>query len=90
MFLFLSQYLEWRFDKSVRILASALFTLQMVLYMSIVVYAPALAVEQSEILVLLLLISDQKLFTSRVAAESNRGACSESEEEEEEGDICFF
>jgi len=40
------EYLEWRFDKSVRILASALFTLQMVLYMSIVVYAPALAVEQ--------------------------------------------
>ena len=26
------------------------------------------------------------VFTSRVAAESNRGACSESEE----GDICFF
>jgi hypothetical protein len=30
----------------VRILASACFTLQMVLYMAIVVYAPALALEQ--------------------------------------------
>ena len=30
------------------------------------------------------------LFTSRVAAESYRGACSEAAEEEEEGDICFF
>jgi len=40
------EYLEWRFNKAVRILASACFTLQMVLYMSIVVYAPALAVEQ--------------------------------------------
>ena len=29
------------------------------------------------------------VFTSRVAAESNRGACSEAAEEEE-GDICFF
>jgi len=40
------EYLEWRFHKSVRILASCCFTLQMVLYMSIVVYTPALAVEQ--------------------------------------------
>ena len=29
-------------------------------------------------------------FTSRVAAESYRGACSEAAEEEEEVDICFF
>lgn len=40
------EYLEWRFHKSVRILASCCFTIQMVLYMSIVVYTPALAVEQ--------------------------------------------
>ena len=32
----------------------------------------------------------QLVFTSRVAAESYRGACSEEAEEEEEGDICFF
>ena len=40
------QYLEWRFNKAVRLLASACFTLQMVLYMSIVVYTPALAMSQ--------------------------------------------
>jgi len=40
------EYLELRFDKSVRLLASACFTLQMVLYMAIVVYAPALALSQ--------------------------------------------
>ena len=40
------EYLEMRFHKSVRILASACFTLQMVLYMAIVVYAPALALSQ--------------------------------------------
>jgi len=40
------EYLEWRFNKPVRILASACFTLQMVLYMSIVVYTPALAMSQ--------------------------------------------
>ena len=40
------EYLELRFHKSVRLLASACFTLQMVLYMAIVVYAPALALSQ--------------------------------------------
>eukprot|EP00092_Neocalanus_flemingeri_P020321 GFUD01022011.1.p1 GENE.GFUD01022011.1~~GFUD01022011.1.p1 ORF type:complete len:631 (-),score=155.00 GFUD01022011.1:122-2014(-) len=40
------EYLELRFDKSVRVLAGACFTLQMVLYMAIVVYAPALALSQ--------------------------------------------
>jgi len=40
------EYLELRFHKSVRILAAACFTLQMVLYMAIVVYAPALALSQ--------------------------------------------
>merc|ERR1719477_62144 len=40
------EYLELRFHKSVRILAGACFTLQMVLYMAIVVYAPALALSQ--------------------------------------------
>merc|ERR1719384_618076 len=40
------EYLEWRFNKAVRLLASACFTLQMVLYMSIVVYTPALAMSQ--------------------------------------------
>ena len=44
------EYLELRFHKSVRILASACFTLQMVLYMAIVVYAPALALSQVDIL----------------------------------------
>jgi len=40
------EYLELRFHKAVRILAGACFTLQMVLYMAIVVYAPALALSQ--------------------------------------------
>merc|ERR1719193_1988205 len=40
------EYLELRFHKSVRILAGVCFTLQMVLYMAIVVYAPALALSQ--------------------------------------------
>lgn len=40
------EYLELRFGKSVRLLAAACFTLQMIIYMAIVVYAPALAVEQ--------------------------------------------
>merc|ERR1719228_1016978 len=40
------EYLELRFHKSVRILAGACFVLQMVLYMAIVVYAPALALSQ--------------------------------------------
>ncbi|XP_059084955.1 sodium-coupled monocarboxylate transporter 1-like [Tigriopus californicus] len=40
------EYLEWRFHKSVRILASCCFILQMVLYMAIVVYTPALALSQ--------------------------------------------
>ena len=40
------EYLELRFSKPVRLLGSACFTLQMVLYMAIVVYAPALALSQ--------------------------------------------
>jgi len=40
------EYLEWRFDKKTRLLGSACFTLQMVLYMAIVVYTPALALSQ--------------------------------------------
>lgn len=40
------EYLEWRFARPVRILASACFTLQMTLYMAIVVYTPALALSQ--------------------------------------------
>ncbi|GLH06851.1 Putative sodium-dependent multivitamin transporter [Gryllus bimaculatus] len=39
------QYLEMRFGPRVRLLASIAFSLQMVLYMGIVLYAPALAVE---------------------------------------------
>jgi hypothetical protein len=39
-------YTLFRFGKGVRLLSSACFTLQMVVYMSIVVYAPALALEQ--------------------------------------------
>ena len=36
----------FRFGKSVRIISSLCFTLQMVVYMAIVVYAPALALAQ--------------------------------------------
>ena len=42
------EYLNWRFNKPVRILASSCFIIQMILYMAIVVYAPALAVSQRE------------------------------------------
>ena len=41
----LFQYLERRFGKVTRLVASLLYTLQMILYMGIVVYAPALALE---------------------------------------------
>jgi len=40
------QYLELRFGRSVRLLAACCFTIQMTMYMAIVVYAPALALEQ--------------------------------------------
>ncbi|CAL4117051.1 unnamed protein product, partial [Meganyctiphanes norvegica] len=40
------EYLEIRFHRYIRLLGSGVFILQMVLYMAIVVYAPALALEQ--------------------------------------------
>ncbi|KAF7276350.1 hypothetical protein GWI33_010447, partial [Rhynchophorus ferrugineus] len=39
------QYLELRFGKTTRLAASICYTLQMVLYMGVVVYAPSLALE---------------------------------------------
>lgn len=39
------QYLEMRFGKKTRLVASLAYTLQMILYMGIAVYAPALALE---------------------------------------------
>ncbi|XP_063222396.1 putative sodium-dependent multivitamin transporter isoform X7 [Bacillus rossius redtenbacheri] len=39
------QYLEERFGQTTRLLTSVAFTLQMVLYLSIVLYAPAIALE---------------------------------------------
>jgi len=41
------QYLEWRFDESVRMLATFLFISFMLLYNATVIYAPALAISQS-------------------------------------------
>ncbi|CAL4086674.1 unnamed protein product [Meganyctiphanes norvegica] len=40
------EYLELRFHRSVRMLGSGIFVLQMLMYMAIVVYAPALALSQ--------------------------------------------
>ena len=37
------EYLEMRYSRSVRIMASSIFMVQMIFYMSIVLYAPALA-----------------------------------------------
>lgn len=39
------QYLEIRFGKKTRLAASLAYTLQMILYMGIAVYAPAIALE---------------------------------------------
>ena len=43
------EYLNWRFNKAVRLLGSSCFMLQMILYMAIVVYTPALALSQSRL-----------------------------------------
>ncbi|XP_074646201.1 sodium-coupled monocarboxylate transporter 1-like [Tubulanus polymorphus] len=40
------QYLEMRFNRVIRIMVSALFIVQMMFYMAIVIYAPALAFSQ--------------------------------------------
>ncbi|CAF1259755.1 unnamed protein product [Adineta steineri] len=45
------EYLEKRFDQSVRICASITFLIYMFIYMALVLYAPALALSQSLILV---------------------------------------
>ena len=39
------EYLELRFNSSVRIMCSSVYTVSMMLYLSIVVYTPALALE---------------------------------------------
>lgn len=42
------EYLEMRFNWTARLLASALYVLQMVLYTSVAVYAPALALSHGK------------------------------------------
>lgn len=42
------EYLSMRFNSKVKLLASLLYTLSMILYLSIMIYGPALAFEQGE------------------------------------------
>jgi hypothetical protein len=45
----LFQYLEMRFDSKVRVMASALYIIQMVFYTSVAVFAPALALSHGKL-----------------------------------------
>lgn len=47
------EYLSLRFDKKNRIFASVLFTIQLLLFLPIVIYIPALALAQGKLLFIL-------------------------------------
>lgn len=75
------EYLEKRFDSSVRSIVSALFTLSMFLYLPIVIYLPALALSQGIYLtnywksLLLLLIYSNQFQCSWYNAHTLRSLC---------------
>jgi hypothetical protein len=54
---FLFQYFGQRFNRRLQLFASAMFSIQMVIYLALVLYAPALALHQGKLEGICVLIS---------------------------------